>query len=115
MTEPSNAEKHAVIAAKVWPDAVLGGYSKQVCILESETKGRWFNLLATNPDGSPTIQAKADAIDTSAELSINFYRAKSGKWVATLVTKDGRIIITDEYDTYCEAIFNAAWEVCRER
>jgi len=122
----SNAEKHAKIAKAVWPDALI--FLRQVgdddfTLQLPEKPYVWiddvsseFNLLATNPDGTPTTQAKADALDTEEVLGLcvcvdggfyTVYQWGEDQELVLVYSSDGQKMKRPE------AIFNAAWEVVK--
>ena len=72
----SNAEMHALIAKEVHPGADIKIAHPSPMRAHSEiyicaVSGKTFNLLATNPDGTPTTQAKADALDVLRWISVS--------------------------------------------
>ena len=123
----SNAQKHAEIAEAVWPDArvkVVEGWGQDLVAMTYCTRQRLqsehptlFDLLATNPDGTPTTQAKADSFDTM--LAMNLNKPTKGNYDSEwfcLTDEDAPIsagIFYTPSDNPCEAIFNAAWEVVK--
>lgn len=108
MSELTNAEKYAKIAKAVWTDALILTHVWEpsdlvpfpfddYVTIESGHKVHTFNLLATNPDGTPTTQAKADALDVLV-------------WLLNSNTYELIAFIGNP----CETIFNAAWEVVKD-
>jgi len=111
----SNAEKHAEIAKKVFIDAkvkVVDGWGSDLVPVAYCTRQRLqsepptlFDLLATDPDGTPTTQAKADALDVLEWLA----RHDSHAYFDFRYLAMGMF----DNDNPCEAIFNAACEVVK--
>lgn len=102
----NDAEKHAEIAKRVYPDADIATCSKPhnlriPCSIANGAKyiyvdGIEFNLLVTNSDGTPTTQAKSDCFDV----------------IMFLLTIGGNYKLGTKNPT--KAIFNAAWEVVKD-
>jgi len=100
VNEPTAAEKHAKIARAVWPDALKkehGGFIFVWHGTEPNRERRMFNLLVTDPDGTPTTQAKADKDDCLTWLAENRFRAFA------YLMRDG--MPTQQH------VFDALWEV----
>ena len=108
----NNAEIHAKIAEKVWPDCRYMEplpedtpvWIEDKLILYKWNGNRYvranFNLLETDSNGEPTMQAKASAFDTAKWL-----RSVSGYGHASSVAVFSHAFTQPNP---CQAIFNAA-------
>lgn len=115
MTEPTQAEKHAKIAAKVWPDADIKdgrNADKGTLYVFREPRATGdafrFNLLETDKHGIPTQQAKASALDVLAWLNIKIFRYKDYDEACEYISN------TLDNANPCQATFNAAWQLVKE-
>ena len=114
-----SAEVHAKIAAKVYPDreAFIKKdatprrhplWRPDVCSVEGDT----FNLLETDSNGNPTMQAKASALDVLVWIIRHLFKKEGRLFLSVTVFQ---LLITHIiYKNPCAAIYEAAREIVDE-
>lgn len=110
MTELSNAEKHAAIVNKIYPDVDVTMHCDECYIQETPSKYTLLDLLETDKNGNPTQQAKASAFDVFINLNNQAMYQKTAIEGKILM---GGMLGEMTGDNPCEAIFNAAWEIVK--
>ena len=120
MSELSNAEIHAEIAKRVYPDAFdINVTIHSRCSISRRLGGRRsdinFDLLETNREGFPTQQAKASSLDVLVWLTNEFNAMCESALHGAEIDKVNELELSlqtgMESGDPCAAIFEAAKEV----
>jgi len=116
----NNAEIHAKIAAKVWPDEEVWVDSKMCiwrepcCIRKGKGErgsGKYFDLLETDGNGEPTTQADSSALKTFKWL-VKYMRDTGKSYHSIGYDQRTRELLLS--DKFHEDVFNAAKEALDE-
>ena len=114
----SVAQIHAAIASKVYPDACSIEVDLSQCWVKLSSNpyiADWFNLLETDSNGNPTMQAKASALDVLVWMVdyLNEVIDDSSKGEDRRIAchKRCEVDVVLESDNPCAAIYEAAKEI----